>query len=154
MYGARYARERRTVDPPSPRLRRAEQERVRGSAELIKYPRQIDIRQKVSSIVLKVDAHTGKILWTADPGGYIAYVAGRFIYTLQAHDAHEGKEENPYATGLEIPSHVVIRRLNPDTGRSMWVHTQRRAPLDVRFDQNTIELVFHKEVQVLSFLTL
>ena len=125
-----------------------------ASPEGIKYPRQIDIRQKVSSIVLKVDAHTGKILWTADPGGYIAYVAGRFIYTLQAHDAHEGPEENPYATGLEIPSHVVIRRLNPDTGRSMWVHTQKRAPLDVRFDRNTIELVFHKEVQVLSFLTL
>jgi hypothetical protein len=124
-----------------------------ASPESIKYPRQIDVRQRVSSIVMKVDPRTGKILWTADPGGFIAYVSGKFIYTLQSLDAHEGKEENPYATGLEIPSHVVIRRLNPDTGRSMWVHTQRRAPLDVRFERNTVEMVFKKEVQVLSFLT-
>jgi hypothetical protein len=34
----------------------------------------------------------------------------------------------------------------------MWEHFQQRAPLDVRFDRNTIRLVFKKEVQVLRTL--
>jgi len=125
-----------------------------ASPERIKYSRQIDVRDKTSAIVIKVNPQTGKILWTADPGGYISYVSGKFIYTLQAHDSHSTGEENPYATGLEAPSYVAVRRLDPASGRALWVHTQKRAPLDVRFDGNTIEFVFKKEVQVLSFLTL
>jgi len=34
----------------------------------------------------------------------------------------------------------------------MWEHVQKRAPLDVEFDQNTIQLVFKHEVQVLRFV--
>jgi hypothetical protein len=55
---------------------------------------------------------------------------------------------------MSTPSHVMIRRLNPSNGNVMWEHFQKRAPLDVHFDGNTIELVFKKEVQVLKFLSL
>jgi hypothetical protein len=36
----------------------------------------------------------------------------------------------------------------------MWEHVEERAPLDLQFDQNTIRLVFRKEVEVLRFLAL
>ena len=36
----------------------------------------------------------------------------------------------------------------------MWDYYQARAPLDVQFNGNMIELVFKKEVQVLKFLSL
>jgi hypothetical protein len=36
----------------------------------------------------------------------------------------------------------------------MWEHVQKRAPLEVQFDQNTIRLVFKREVQVLRFVAL
>ncbi len=48
---------------------------------------------------------------------------------------------------------LSIKRLNPKNGRVMWEHVQKRAPIDVEFDQNTIRLVFKHEVQVLRFLT-
>ena len=48
---------------------------------------------------------------------------------------------------------MSIKRLNPKNGRVMWEHVQQRAPVDVQFDQNSIRLVFKKEVQVLKFLT-
>ena len=36
----------------------------------------------------------------------------------------------------------------------MWEYPDKRVPLDVQFDQNTIRLVFKQEVQVLRFLAL
>jgi len=55
-----------------------------ASPETIKSSRQIDISQKTSSIILKIDSKTGKQLWTASPGGMLGYVSGPFIYTVQS----------------------------------------------------------------------
>ena len=119
--------------------------------ENIKYSRQIDVDQKIRPVILKLDPQTGRIHWTAQPGGLVAYVSGPYVYTLESYrDPNEGVE-NPYAIGIEIPSHVLINRLDPDDGQVLWQHYQKRAPLDVQFDGNTIQIVFRKEVQVLRF---
>ena len=39
-------------------------------------------------------------------------------------------------------------------GKPMWEYYQKRAPLNVDIQQNTIQLVFEKEMQVLKFLAL
>jgi hypothetical protein len=124
-----------------------------ASPDTIKYSRQIDVTQTIRAIILKMDPRVGKILWSVDPGGFVSYVSGRFIYVVQSYDADDQKE-NPWSIGLEPKSHVWIRRLNPGNGRVMWEHYQDRAPLDVRFSGNTIQIVFKKEVQVLKFLSL
>jgi hypothetical protein len=60
-------------------------------------------------------------------------------------------EESPYGgSGLETKNNVRIRRLSPKTGAELWEHNQERLPIDVRFDQNLIHMVFKKEVQVLK----
>jgi putative pyrroloquinoline-quinone binding quinoprotein len=125
-----------------------------ASPERIKYSRQIDISQKAASVVLKIDSKTGKVLWTAQPGGLLTYVSGQYLYAVQSYQPDEADEENPYTpdTGFETPPYLRIKRLNPKTGHELWEHFQQRAPLDVRFDQNSIELVFKKEVQVLRYL--
>ena len=66
------------------------------------------------------------------------------------------KESGPYTMDsmLGRGSNLSIKRINPKNGRVMWEHVQERAPFDVQFDQNTIRLVFKKEVQVLRFLAL
>ena len=46
-----------------------------------------------------------------------------------------------------------IRRINPANGRVLWEYSQERAPLDVQFKDNAIQIVFKKEVQVLKFLS-
>ncbi len=126
-----------------------------ASPDTIKYSNQIDITQKASPVVMKIDPRTGKGLWTAEVGGLVDYVSGKFIYTLHSYQA-ETDENGGYTVdsiaGRE--SFVSIKRLNPKNGHVMWEYTEKRVPLDVRFDQNTIRLVFKKEVRVMRFLAL
>jgi hypothetical protein len=55
---------------------------------------------------------------------------------------------------FQIPPHVRIRRLDTGNGRVLWQHYQKRFPLDVRYDKNSIHFLFKREVQVLKFILL
>jgi hypothetical protein len=57
-------------------------------------------------------------------------------------------------SGFQKPPYLRIARINPKNGRVMWEHNQDRCPIDVRFDDNSIELIFKREVQVLKYLSL
>ena len=122
----------------------------------IRFSRQIDIAKNPSNVALKIDPRTGKILWTIHPGGLINYVEGQFIYTVESFRPEEEDPDvpSPPVSGFEPVAHLSIKRLDPGTGRKLWEHYEERAPLDIRFDQNTIHLVFKKEVEVLRFLAL
>ena len=118
--------------------------------ESIKYSRQIDITQKTEAVLLKIDPQTGRTLWSVKPGGFISYLSGKFIYTVQAVDPGD---DNGSVTGIQLPAFMRIRRINPANGRVLWEYSQERAPLDVQFKDNSIQIVFKKEVQVLKFLS-
>jgi len=123
----------------------------------VRYSRQIDISQKIQADLLKIDPQTGKTLWNTQPGGFISYLAGDFIYTVQIYNPSE--EENKMADLAGItpnPAHIWIRRINPKNGQVMWQYYQadKGATLDVQFKDNSIELVFKKEVDVLKYLSL
>lgn len=126
-----------------------------ASPESIKFSRQINISQKVSDVVLKVDARDGKVLWSAQPGGMVNYVSGDFVYTVRFYMPPEPDEDEfpTTETGFDTPPYLRIRRINPANGTELWEHFQQRAPLDIQFDRNIIRLVFKKEVQVLKFLS-
>lgn len=125
-----------------------------ASPDTLKYSNQIDISRKDSYLVIKLEPKAGKVLWTADVGGLVSYVSGSFIYCVRSYHADYDEESGPYTmdsiAGRE--SVLSIKRLNPKNGRVMWEHVQKRAPFEVRFDKNTIRLVFKKEVQVLRFV--
>jgi len=125
-----------------------------ASPESIRYSRQIDISQKAVSVILKIDPASGKMLWSAEPGGLVNYVSGKFVYTVQSYMPDDTEDEDPYKmdTGYEERPYLRIKRINPKNGKEMWEHYEDRAPVDVEFEQNTIRLVFKKEVQVLRFL--
>ena len=127
-----------------------------ASPDAIKYSNQIDITRKANPIVMKIDPRTGKGLWTAELGGLVNYVSGKFIYTMHSYQADNDEASGAYTAdsiaGRE--SFLSIKRINPKNGHVMWEHCQERAPLDVQFDRNTIRLVFRKEVQVLRFFAL
>jgi len=118
--------------------------------ENIKYSRQIDITQKIDAILLKIDPQTGRTLWSIKPGGFISYLSGKFIYTVQFYDPGD---EDGSAAGIQLPAYLRLRRISPADGRVLWEQDQDRAPLDVRFKDNSIELVFKKEVQVLKYFS-
>jgi len=125
-----------------------------ASPDAIKYSRQIDVSEKTSAVILKLDPQKGTTLWAAEPGGQISHLSGKFIYTIQSYQPDDD-EDNPYTpdTGFEKLPYMKIKRINPKTGRVMWEHFQQRAPLNVQFEKNSIQLVFKKEVQVLKFLS-
>ena len=123
-----------------------------GNPDDIKYSRQIDIEKSTDDILMKVDSKTGKTLWSIKPGGFISYLSGKFIYTVEAYDPNPTDEEQMSDMTLQKPPFFRIARINPKDGRIMWEHFQDRVPFDVRFSDNSIELVFKREVQVLKFL--
>jgi hypothetical protein len=122
--------------------------------DAIKFSRQIDVSQKIGTLVQKIDPKNGKVLWTAMPGGSINYVIGKYIYTLASFDPGDEEDASPYTpdTGFETKPYVKIKLINPKNGHVVWEHFQWRAPLDVEFEKNTIRMVFRKEVQVLKFV--
>jgi len=94
-------------------------------------------------------------LWSVKPGGYISYLSGKFIYTVEAYDPNPSDEDvlSDMTESLQKPPFLRIARIAPKDGRILWEHIQDRCPVDVRFDQNSIELIFKREVQVLRFLS-
>ena len=126
-----------------------------ASPENIKFAKQIDVNDKTEAILLKIDPKTGKTLWKVKPGGFISYLSGEYIYAYYVHYASEDEEAAASLTGMAPnPPFVHIRRLNPRNGDVMWDYYQARAPLDIQFNGNMMEVVFKKEVQVLKFLSL
>jgi outer membrane protein assembly factor BamB len=127
-----------------------------ASPDTLKYANQIDITRKDATVVMKIDPRTGQGLWTEHLGGMISYVSGKFIYTTHSNQADDDEENDLSMGNIMGPrsSSLSIKRINPKNGHVMWEHCQDRAPLEVQFDQNTIRLVFRKEVQVLRFLAL
>jgi len=123
-----------------------------ASPESIRYSRQIDVTSSASAVIVKVDSKTGKSLWSTQAGGFISYLSGKFLYVASWNDADDLKD-SPFATGMETPSYVRIKRLDPDDGRIRWDHYQKRAPLGVHFKDNHIQIIFKKEMQVLKYFT-
>ena len=127
-----------------------------GNPDDIKYSRQIDITRKTEAVLFKLNPKTGKTLWSVKPGGYISYLSGKFIYTIQSYDPNPTDQDvlNDMTASLQKPPYLRIARIRPSDGRILWEYTQDRAPIDARFNDNTIELIFKKEVRVLKYLAL
>jgi hypothetical protein len=127
-----------------------------GNPDDIRYSRQIDITKSTEDVLLKIDPKTGKTLWSVKPGGFISYLSGKFIYTIESYDPNPTDEEvlSDTLQGLQKPAYLRIARINPQNGRVMWEYYDRnRCPIDVQFDNNSLELVFKREVQVLKYVT-
>ncbi|HEV2694740.1 MAG TPA: PQQ-binding-like beta-propeller repeat protein, partial [Verrucomicrobiae bacterium] len=125
-----------------------------GNPDDIKYSRQIDITKATDDILLKLDSKTGKTLWSIKPGGFISYLSGKYIYTIQSYDPNPTDTEQMNDMSLQKPAYLRIARVNPANGRLLWEHYQDRCPIDARFNENSIELIFKREVQVLRYLSL
>ena len=124
----------------------------------LQFSRQINVANPVGDVIQKLDPVTGSVLWTAEPGGTVSHVEGKFVFIVQArYPADDDEEDEMFKSETGYggrPPFLKIKRLDPRAGRVLWEHFQERAPLDIQFDQNRIRLVFKKEVQVLKFLSI
>ncbi len=127
-----------------------------AGTDAIKYANQIDITRKDRSVVMKIAPQDGRVLWSAELGGMVNYVSGKFLYSTRYYQADLDEESGAYTADSIAGrgSFLSIKRINPKNGKVIWEHSEDRAPLDVQFDQNEIRLVFRREVEVLRFLAL
>ena len=128
-----------------------------GNPDEVKYSRQIDVTRQTEDLVMKVEAKTGKTLWTAKPGGFVSYVSGKFLYVIASYDPNPTDEDqmNDMTASMQLPAYLRITRIRPSDGKIMWDYYDRnRCPVNWNFDGNSIQLIFKREVQVLRYLTL
>src|ERR1700739_4123566 len=64
-----------------------------GNPDDIKYSRQIDINKSTAAVLTKIDPANGKILWSVKPGGFVAYLSGKYIYTVESYDPNPTDKE-------------------------------------------------------------
>ncbi len=117
--------------------------------EQIKYSEQIDVTRKTFPVIMKIDPRTGKTEWTLTRLGERCRFSGPFFYALES-SAGEGGD----LLHLGAPEHVRISRLHPRDGRLLWEYYEKKFPVDIEFQNNTILLLFRNELRVLRFLTL
>jgi outer membrane protein assembly factor BamB len=125
-----------------------------GNPDDIKYSRQIDIGKATDDILTKLDPKNGKTLWSIKPGGFISYLSGKFIYAVQSYDPNPLDAETVNDMALQKPAYLRIIRINPQNGRLYWEYYDDSCPVNIRFDENSIELVYKREVDVLRYLVL
>ena len=127
-----------------------------GNPDDIKYSRQIDLSRKTEAVLFKLDPKTGKTLWSIKPDGYVSYLSGKSIYIVDSYDPNPTDEDvlNDMTASLQKPPFLHISRIRPADGHILWEYADHdRCPIDVRFQENFIQLIFKREVQVLRYLT-
>lgn len=125
-----------------------------ASPDRVRYSRQIDVTEKTRTLVIKVDPQTGKSFWRAENDGQVAYISGKYVYTVEAARGMDIDGVGGVKVGARIPPHIRIKRLKPSNGRVLWEHYEMRSPLDYHFEGNEIQILFRKELEVLRFFTL
>jgi outer membrane protein assembly factor BamB len=116
--------------------------------EQIKFSDQIDVSRKTVPVIVKVDPHDGRVLWSLKQRGQTCLFSGKFFYGVEAHGG------GGVRFGKEVPAHTRLYRLHPRDGRVMWDHIEKQYPVDIDFHGNRIVALFQDEVKVLEFLSL
>jgi hypothetical protein len=119
----------------------------------VRYSKQINLSEPAAAQILKVDPATGKTLWRQTGAGHIRALWKREIYTVENRlGGNEGGSDLLPRGEDEQPGFVHIRQIDTGSGKVTWEHAQRRGALDVQCRENSIQLLFPKEVQHLKFL--
>jgi len=127
-----------------------------ASPEKIKFSKQIDVTDRTDDVVIKLEARTGREIWKHAAGGKLAYLSGKFIYTMSYLGPLADNEElspEMVAIGAQTKPYLHLRRLNPKNGRVLWDYYDPHGPLDVQIHDNTFQVVRKREVEVLKFIS-
>jgi len=120
-----------------------------AGAEDIQYSHQIKIVEIPQSVLMKVDAKSGKVMWQTKQAGQNCFLSGRYVYATKS-TIDLSIALNPENTG----THFRVIRIDPKTGSRLWTYYQPQTAMSLDFTNNLILLQFPEEVQVLKFTSL
>ncbi len=121
----------------------------------IKYADTISF-EKIPSVLLKVDAAGGRILWKAEQRGERTIVSGKFLYSESVQQGGAGlavalKDALDQPPG-EGPVYFRLYRLDPATGEALWSLYREERPRNLAIDGNRILLRFGNGLELFKFL--
>jgi outer membrane protein assembly factor BamB len=126
-----------------------------GTPEDIQYSDQIKL-ESTAPVIMKVDAHSGKILWQTQNLGQEIFLSGKYVYSSSAQ-AGGIALANGLAEALNTPRpervvHYHIYRLDGGSGRLLWRFYRDQEPEEQLFQKNWIVLRFGNDLQVYKYL--
>lgn len=121
-----------------------------ASPEQIQYSQQINLRDKVKPVVMKLDAASGKVKWRQEAVGEELMRSGKFLYATRVSMTYAllRLEEGP-------DTHYNLNLLDPSSGDVIWnFHRGNRRVIKTEVQNNWILLHMEDEVVVLKFFSL
>lgn len=118
--------------------------------ESIQYTEEVNIHEKVHSLILDVAPPTGKVIWRQESIGDLCMLSGKFLYATKVSTAYA-------ALRFEQGPDVIynLRLLNPSTGNEIWNFRQgNRQVSNTEVQNNWIMIQCEDEVMVLKFFSL
>ncbi len=121
----------------------------------IKYADTISF-EKTPSVLLKVNAADGRILWKSEQSGERARISGKFLYSESIQQGGVGlavalRDALDQPSG-EGPVYFRLYRLDPATGEAFWSLYREERPRNVAIDGNHILLRFGDNLELFKFL--
>ncbi|MDB6021530.1 MAG: Pyrrolo-quinoline quinone [Pedosphaera sp.] len=118
--------------------------------EQIKYSQQVNIHDKIHSLILKLDADTSKVLWREESIGDDVVLSGGFVYSTKMSSAYAVLDLEQGAI-----AHYNLNLLDPSNGRVIWnIHRANRQVMRTDLQKNWIMVHFDDEVLVWKFFSL
>ena len=118
--------------------------------ESIQYSQQINIKDKIHPLLLKLAPETGKVLWRLESIGDRCLLSGKFLYATRISTAYAALrlEDGP-------DTHYNLNLLAPANGNVIWnFHRGNQRLIKTEVQKNWILVHFQDEVLVLKFFSL
>ena len=126
-----------------------------AGGDSIRYSKEVNLHDQPMTLILKVNPKTGKTLWDCQAAKHITYMWKKYIYTTDQFEGEDPEDGGMASiTGMAVKPFLRIRRIDASNGRVVWTHVEERCPLDLHFHENSIQIMFKKEVQHLKILML
>jgi len=118
--------------------------------ESIQYSQQINLKDRIHPVIVKLAPETGKVLWRIESVGDHALLSGKFLYSTRVSSSQAALrlEEGP-------DTHYNLKLLDPATGNEIWnFHRMNQKIIRTEVQDNWIMVQFEDEVVVLKFFSL
>jgi hypothetical protein len=115
----------------------------------IQYSQQIDFKNKAHSVVAKLSADTGKVLWRVESLASHLFFEGKYLYATKNAQSYAALN---FEAGPQ--SHFLVFLMNPSNGNDIWTYRRNEVPMETEFARNWVMMQFPDQLVVLKFFSL
>lgn len=118
--------------------------------EAIKFNDGVRFSDRTFPIIFKVEAATGKVLWSLDRMADHVVTSGKFVYVARSA-VSLAESMSSVMNQHDAAVTFILRRIDPATGKPEWSWIQNGAPDDWNARNNTLLVRRRHELKLLKF---